>query len=694
LEIYFIELKTNEMSQDSQRYTITAALPYTNGPIHIGHLAGVYVPADIYARYLRLTGNDVAFMCGSDEHGVAIPMRAQKEGVSPKDIIDKYHGIIKKSFEDFGISFDNYSRTSAEIHHKTASDFFKKLYDDGEFIEETRDQLYDAEANQFLADRFVVGTCPKCGYEEAYGDQCENCGSSLSGTELINPKSKITGNSPTLKPTKHWFLPLDKYSDFLDEWIVKGHEKDWKPNVHGQVKSWVKEGLQPRAVTRDLDWGIPVPVEGAEGKVLYVWFDAPIGYISATKEWAAREGKDWEPYWKDKNTKLVHFIGKDNIVFHCIIFPSMLKAHGDYILPYNVPANEFLNLEGNKLSTSKNWAVWLHEYLEDFPGKEDVLRYALTANAPETKDNDFTWKDFQTRNNSELVAILGNFINRVVVLTHKYYDGVVPEYTGNYEELEKVKHFPNVIGSSVERFRFREASQELMNLARLGNQFLQANEPWKKIKEDPETVKGIMYVALQIASAIAVLSEPFLPFTSKKLKGILDLDTGLTWNDITTKDVLLPEGHTINKAELLFSKIDDKVNQAQLDKLEATRKANEAANKEIVPQKETATFDDFTKLDLRVGTIIEAEKVRKTKKLLKLVVDTGLDKRTIVSGIALSFTPEEVIGKKVTVLANLAPRVIAKVESQGMILMTETPEGKLVFVNPDEDGVRNGETIS
>jgi methionyl-tRNA synthetase len=682
------------MSQDSQRYTITAALPYTNGPIHIGHLAGVYVPADIYARYLRLTGNDVAFMCGSDEHGVAIPMRAQKEGVSPQDIIDKYHGIIKKSFEDFGISFDNYSRTSAQIHHKTASDFFKKLYDDGEFIEETREQLYDAEADQFLADRFVVGTCPKCGYEEAYGDQCENCGSSLSGTELINPKSKITGNSPTLRPTKHWYLPLNKYSEFLDEWIVKGHEKDWKANVHGQVKSWVNEGLQPRAVTRDLDWGIPVPVEGADGKVLYVWFDAPIGYISATKEWAAREGKDWEPYWKDENTKLVHFIGKDNIVFHCIIFPSMLKAHGDYILPYNVPANEFLNLEGNKLSTSKNWAVWLHEYLEDFPGKEDVLRYALTANAPETKDNDFTWKDFQTRNNSELVGILGNFINRVVVLTHKYYNGIVPEYTGNYEELEKIKHFPNIIGSSVERFRFREANQELMNLARLGNQFLQANEPWKKIKEDPETVKGIMYVALQIASAIAVLSEPFLPFTSKKLKGILDLDSDLTWNDVSTKDILLPEGHTINKAELLFAKIDDKVNQAQLDKLEATRKANEAANKEIVPQKETATFDDFTKLDLRVGTIIEAEKVRKTKKLLKLVVDTGLDKRTIVSGIALSFTPEEVIGKKVTVLANLAPRVIAKVESQGMILMTETPEGKLVFVNPDEDTVRNGETIN
>ncbi|PTX60088.1 methionyl-tRNA synthetase [Kordia periserrulae] len=682
------------MSQHPQRYTITAALPYTNGPIHIGHLAGVYVPADIYARYLRLTGNDVAFMCGSDEHGVAIPMRAKKEGVSPQDIIDKYHTIIKKSFEDFGISFDNYSRTSAEIHHKTASDFFKKLYEAGEFVEEVTEQLYDEEANQFLADRFVIGTCPKCNYEEAYGDQCENCGTSLSGTELINPKSAITGNTPTLKQTKHWFLPLDKYSDFLNEWIVEGHKNDWKPNVYGQVKSWIDDGLRPRAVTRDLDWGIPVPVEGAEGKVLYVWFDAPIGYISATKEWAAREGKDWEPYWKDENTKLVHFIGKDNIVFHCIIFPSMLKAHGDFILPDNVPANEFLNLEGNKLSTSKNWAVWLHEYLQDFPEKEDVLRYALTANAPETKDNDFTWKDFQTRNNSELVAILGNFINRVVVLTHKYYDGVVPEYTGNYEELEQVKHFPSVIGSSIERYRFREASQELMNLARLGNQFLQANEPWKKIKEDPETVKGIMYVALQIAAAIAVLSEPFLPFTAKKLKNILALEGNLSWNDISTKDILIPEGHTINKAELLFAKIDDKEIQAQLDKLEATKKANEAANKQPAPQKETATFEDFTKLDLRVGTIIEAEKVRKTKKLLKLLVDTGLDKRTIVSGIAESFSPEEIIGKKVTVLANLAPRMIAKVESQGMILMTESPDGKLVFVNPDEDDVMNGETIN
>jgi len=686
------------MSQHPQRYTITAALPYTNGPIHIGHLAGVYVPADIYARYLRLTGNDVAFMCGSDEHGFAIPMRALKEGVSPQDIIDKYHGIIKKSFEDFGISFDNYSRTSAEIHHKTASDFFRKLYDDGEFIEKVTDQLYDEEAKQFLADRFVVGTCPKCGYEEAYGDQCENCGSSLSATELINPKSKITGNSPSLRQTKHWYLPLNKYTDFLNEWIVKGHEKDWKANVHGQVKSWVHEGLQPRAVTRDLDWGISVPVEGAEGKVLYVWFDAPIGYISATKEWAAREGKDWKPYWKDENTKLVHFIGKDNIVFHCIIFPSMLKAHGDYILPDNVPANEFLNLEGNKLSTSKNWAVWLHEYLEDFPGKEDVLRYALTANAPETKDNDFTWKNYQARNNNELADVYGNFINRVLVLTKKYYDGIVPE-PNNYTEqdeatLAQLKAFPDIIASSIERYRFREASQELMNLARLGNQFLQNNEPWKKIKEDPERVKTVMFIAVQIAAGLSILSEPFIPFSSKTLKTFLNTGDTLTWNDVSSRSILIESGHKIEKGYILFPRIDDKEIQAQLDKLEATKKANEAANKEPEPQKETATFDDFTKLDLRVGTIIEAEKVRKTKKLLKLLVDTGLDKRTIVSGIAESFTPEEIIGKKVTVLTNLAPRVIAKVESQGMILMTESPDGKLVFVNPDEDGVMNGETIN
>ena len=695
--LLLFELKQNEMTQNPKRYTITAALPYTNGPIHIGHLAGVYVPADIYARYLRLTGNDVAFISGSDEHGAAIPIRAKKEGISPQDIIDKYHKIIKQSFQDFGISFDNYSRTSAKIHHETASEFFKKLYADGEFIEEVTEQLYDAEANQFLADRFVTGTCPKCGHEEAYGDQCENCGSALSGTELINPKSTITGNVPTLKQTKHWFLPLDKYSDFLNEWIVEGHKKDWKPNVLGQVKSWIDDGLRPRAVTRDLDWGIPVPVEDAEGKVLYVWFDAPIGYISATKEWAAREGKDWELYWKDKDTQLVHFIGKDNIVFHCIIFPSMLKAHGDYILPANVPANEFLNLEGNKLSTSKNWAVWLHEYLEDFPGKEDVLRYTLTANAPESKDNDFTWKDFQARNNNELVAILGNFINRVVVLTHKYYDGIIPEYTGEYEELAQVKHFPAIISSSIERYRFREASQELMNLARLGNQFLQANEPWKKIKEDPEAVKGIMYVALQIAAALAVLSEPFLPFTSTKLKGILNMSSSeaeIEWNDVSTKDVLIPAGHQINPGELLFAKIDDTEIQAQLDKLEATKKANEAANKVVTPQKDIATFEDFTKLDIRVGTIVEAEKMPKTKKLLVLKVDTGLDTRTIVSGIAESFKPEEVIGKKVTVLVNLAPRKLRGVESEGMILMTETPEGKLVFVNPDEENVKNGETIN
>ncbi len=686
----------------SKRYTITAALPYTNGPIHIGHLAGVYVPADIYARYQRLTGNDVAFVCGSDEHGVPITIKAKKEGVSPQDVVDKYHAIIKKSFEDFGITFDNYSRTSAQIHHETASEFFLELYKKGEFIEEVTEQLYDEEAKQFLADRFVIGTCPKCGNEEAYGDQCEKCGTSHNATDLINPKSAITGNAPTLKETKHWFLPLDKHEDFLKEWILKGHKKDWKPNVYGQVKSWIDDGLRPRAVTRDLDWGIPVPVEGGEGKVLYVWFDAPIGYISATKEWAEREGKDWEPYWKDENTKLVHFIGKDNIVFHCIIFPSMLKAEGSYILPDNVPANEFLNLEGNKLSTSKNWAVWLPEYLEDFPDKQDVLRYALTANAPETKDNDFTWKDFQARNNNELVAIFGNFINRVVVLTNKYYNGIVPEPSDysqvDEETLAAVKAYPDVIASSIERYRFREASQELMNLARLGNKYLADEEPWKVIKEDEARTKTIMFVALQIASALATISEPFLPFTSEKLKSILShsaLDTESSWEDISTKDVLLPAGHQIGKAELLFNKIEDKDIQAQLDKLEASKKANEAANKAAEPQKEEITFDDFTKLDLRVGTIIEAEKMPKAKKLLVLKVDTGIDTRTIVSGIAESFTAEEVIGKRVTVLVNLAPRKLRGVESEGMILMTESPEGKLVFVNPDANqDVANGLQIS
>lgn len=694
------------------RYTITAALPYTNGPIHIGHLAGVYVPADIYARYLRSTGKDVAFVCGSDEHGVAISMKAKKEGVSPKDIIDKYHSIIKKSFMDFGITFNNYSRTSAPVHHETASEFFINLYDKGDFIEETTAQLYDEEAQQFLADRFVIGTCPKCGNEEAYGDQCENCGSSLNATDLINPKSTISGSVPTTKETKHWFLPLDRYEEFLTNWILKGHKDDWKPNVYGQCKSWIDGGLEPRAVTRDLDWGIPVPVEGGEGKVLYVWFDAPIGYISSTKEWAAREGKDWEPYWKDQDTKLVHFIGKDNIVFHCIIFPSMLKAEGSYILPDNVPANEFLNLEGNKLSTSKNWAVWLHEYLVDFPDMQDSLRYTLTANAPETKDNDFTWKDFQARNNNELVAILGNFINRVVVLTNKYYEGKVPSATTlsgvDAETLEQLRNFPDSISNSIERYRFREAGQELMNLARLGNKYLADAEPWKVIKTDEDRVRTIMNVALQIAAGLAVLSEPFLPFTSTKLRNMLNIASitpnsltpnkegsqNLVWESVSSTEPLLAPGHQINDAELLFRKVEDSEIQSQLDKLEATKKENKKENKKLMPQKDTITFDDFSKLDIRVGTIIEAEKMAKTKKLLVLKVDTGLDVRTIVSGIAESFTPEEIIGKKVTVLVNLAPRALRGVDSEGMILMTENDNGKLVFVNPDEAGVGNGLTIN
>ncbi|MFT5102450.1 MAG: methionyl-tRNA synthetase [Candidatus Latescibacterota bacterium] len=691
------------MSQP-KRYTITAALPYTNGPVHIGHLAGVYVPADIYARFQRLQNRDVLFVCGSDEHGVPITLKAKKEGITPQQVVDKYHAIIKKSFEDFGITFDNYSRTSAQIHHETASEFFKKLYEDGKFIEEVTEQLYDAEANQFLADRFIVGTCPKCGNEESYGDQCENCGTSHNATDLINPKSAITGAVPSLKETRHWFLPLDQYEPWLKEWILDGHKKDWKANVYGQCKSWIDDGLRPRAVTRDLDWGIPVPIKGAEGKVLYVWFDAPIGYISATKEWATRENKDWEPYWKDEDTKLLHFIGKDNIVFHCIIFPSMLKAEGSYILPDNVPANEFLNLEGSKLSTSKNWAVWLHEYLEDFPNQQDVLRYALTATAPETKDNDFTWTDFQARNNNELVAIFGNFINRVVVLTNKYYEGVVPA-PGTFSEvdtatLNELLAYPAIIESSIERYRFREAQQELMNVARLGNKYLADEEPWKTIKTDEERTQTVMYVALQIATALAVLSEPFLPFTSKKLKSMLchsELDSELKWTDVASKTELLPSGHTIGKGELLFSKVEDGQIQAQLDKLEASKKANQAANATVEPQKDMIQFDDFTKLDMRVGTIIEAEKMPKAKKLLVLKVDTGIDVRTIVSGIAESFTAEEVVGKKVTVLVNLAPRALRGVESEGMILMTENAEGKLVFLNPDEadsGGVGNGATIN
>ncbi|MFL0089043.1 methionine--tRNA ligase [Tenacibaculum maritimum] len=680
-----------------KRYTITAALPYTNGPVHIGHLAGVYVPADIYARYLRLKGEDVVFVCGSDEHGVPITIKAKKEGVTPQEIVDKYNEIIKNSFVDFGITFDNYSRTSAKIHHDTAADFFTKLYNDGEFVEEVTAQLYDEEANQYLADRFVIGTCPKCGNEESYGDQCEKCGTSHNATDLINPKSAITGNVPTLKETKHWFLPLDKHEAFLKEWILEGHKNDWKPNVLGQVKSWIDDGLRPRAVTRDLNWGIPVPVAGADGKVLYVWFDAPIGYISATKEWAEKTGKNWEPYWKDKNTKLIHFIGKDNIVFHCIIFPAMLKAHGNYILPENVPANEFLNLEGNKLSTSKNWAVWLHEYLQDFPNQQDVLRYTLTANAPETKDNDFTWNDFQAKNNNELVAIFGNFINRVVVLTNKYYSGIVPQ-PNEFSEVDEdtlaaLKEYPNIIGKSIERYRFREASQELMNLARLGNKYLADEEPWKVIKQNEERVQTIMYVALQIAAGLSILCEPFLPFTARKLKAILHIDADLSWGEIASKEVLLPAAHPINKAALLFAKIEDQEITAQLEKLQATKQANEAENKVIEPQKETIDFEDFTKLDMRVGTILEATKVPKTKKLLQLKVDVGIDVRTIVSGIAETFKPEDIIGQQVTVLCNLAPRKLRGIESQGMILMTDTPDGKLAFVEPAQP-VKNGEAIA
>ena len=686
----------------SKRYTITAALPYTNGPIHIGHLAGVYVPADIFARYQRLKNNEVAFICGSDEHGVAISIKAKKEHTTPQAIIDKYHAIIKQSFADFGISFDNYSRTSLPIHYQTASDFFRKLYEQGDFIEEISEQLYDEEAHQFLADRFVIGTCPKCGNPEAYGDQCERCGSSLNATDLIDPKSSITGSKPTLKATKHWFLPLNRYQEFLEKWILEGHKNDWKPNVYGQVKSWLDDELKPRAVTRDLDWGIPVPVEGAEGKVLYVWFDAPIGYISSTKEWAEREGKDWRPFWQDKDTELVHFIGKDNIVFHCIIFPAMLKAEGSYILPTNVPANEFLNLEGNKLSTSKNWAVWLHEYLQDFPNQQDVLRYALTANAPETKDNDFTWKDFQARNNNELVAIFGNFINRVAVLTQKYYEGEVPAAgvlnATDSETLQQLSELTQKIEQSLERYRFREAQQELMNIARLGNKYLADEEPWKLIKTDAERVKTVMYVALQVATALAITSEPFLPFTSEKLKNILQLST-TAWEQVKQNPTaLLPTGHKIGVATLLFEKIEDAAIAKQLERLEKTKQSNRqeaqaAAEVTVAPQKELISYDDFAKMDIRIGTILSAEKMPKADKLLILKVDTGIDQRTIVSGIAQSFNPEEIIGKRVTVLANLAPRKLRGVESQGMILMVENAEGKYRFIAPDGEEIANGAEV-
>ena len=679
------------MSQEAKRYTITAALPYTNGPVHIGHLAGVYIPSDIYARFLRSNEKDVIFVCGSDEHGVPITISAKKEGVTPQQVVDKYHKIIGDSFKELGISFDIYHRTSDAVHHETASEFFKHLHQEGLFVEKTSAQYYDEKENEFLADRYITGTCPHCNHEEAYGDQCEKCGTSLSATDLINPKSALSGNKPVLKETKHWFLPLDKYEAWLKEWILEGHKSDWKSNVYGQCKSWLDQGLQPRAVTRDLDWGIPVPAEGGEGKVLYVWFDAPIGYISATKQWAKDHQKDWEPYWKSDDTKLVHFIGKDNIVFHCVIFPSMLKAHGDYILPENVPANEFLNLEGDKISTSKNWAVWLHEYLEDFPDMQDVIRYVLCATAPETKDNDFTWKDFQTRNNSELVGIYGNFINRVVVLTNKYYEGVVPERgqltDADKEVLTELKAFPAKIAKSIETYRFREALTEMMNLARLGNKYLADEEPWKLVKTDATRTQTVMNIALQIAANLSIVSEPFLPFTAEKLKKMLGLDVSL-WEKAGADD-LMQAGAQIEKAALLFRKIEDAEIEAQWAKLEATKLANQT----VEAQKPNVSFDDFTAMDIRVGTITAAEKVKKTKKLLKLTIDTGIDIRTVVSGIAAYYAPEAIVGEQVSVLVNLAPRTIKGIESQGMVLMAEDKDGTLRFVKPSES-TSNGSGIA
>ena len=688
----------NEAPIMPKRYTITAALPYTNGPIHIGHLAGVYIPADIYTRYLRGQGKDVAFICGSDEHGVAISLKAKKEGKTPQEIIDTYDQIIRDSFQKFGITFDNYSRTSRKIHHETAQEFFKQLYEKKIFEEINSDQLYDPEAQQFLADRFVLGTCPICQNAEAYGDQCESCGSSLSATELINPKSTISGAKPELKKTKHWYLPLNKYESFISDWILKGHKKDWKPNVYGQVKSWIDTGLRPRAVTRDLDWGIPVPLKGELGKVLYVWFDAPIGYISSTKEWADQKGIDWEPYWKDKDTQLVHFIGKDNIVFHCIIFPIMLHASGKYILPENVPANEFLNLEGQKISTSKNWAVWLHEYLEEFPEHQDVLRYVLTANAPETKDNDFTWDEFQARNNNELVAIYGNFINRVVVLTHKYYAGEVPKASELFEidvdVLSEMRRLPKKIGTSIELYRFREASQLLMQLARIGNKYLADSEPWKLIKSNPERVKTIMNTALQIATGLSVLSEPILPFTASKLKNMLNLNvTHLKWKDVSTNTILISSGHLIKPAKLLFQKVEDEQMEFQRSKLKASSLTNKTETVTILPLKPKTSFENFAALDLKVAIIVAAKKVSKTKKLMEITVSIGSEERTVVSGIALDFNAEELIGKKVTLLTNLQPRTLKGIESNGMILLGENNEGHFVFVSPEAEDTKTGLSI-
>ena len=679
------------MAKEFKRYLVTSALPYANGPVHIGHLAGVYIPSDIYTRYLRLKGCDVISVCGSDEHGVPITIKARKEGVSPQQIVDRYHELIKRSFEGLGMSFDIYSRTSSPVHAATASAFFRKLYDEGKFIEKSSMQYYDTEAQTFLADRYIVGTCPRCGYERAYGDQCEKCGSTLSPDELVNPHSAVSGSVPEKRETKHWYLPLDQYEEFLRKWILEGH-KEWKTNVYGQCKSWLDGGLQPRAVSRDLDWGIPVPVEGAEGKVLYVWFDAPIGYISATKELTP----DWEKYWKSEDTKMVHFIGKDNIVFHCIVFPSMLKAHGGYILPENVPANEFLNLEGEKISTSRNWAVWLHEYLEEFPGKEDVLRYVLCANAPETKDNDFTWKDFQARNNNELVAVLGNFVNRALVLTQKYFDGMVPacgELT-DYDRatIAEVGAVKASLEANIENYRFREALKDAMNVSRIGNKYLADTEPWKVIKSDPERVKTILNIALQITANTAVAIEPFMPFSAAKILRMLNVGK-FAWERLGAMD-LVEAGHRIGKPELLFEKIEDDVIQRQLDKLAATKAANMAAEaaQHVEAQKDTIQFDDFQKMDIRVSTILAAEKVAKTRKLLRLTVDTGIDQRVIVSGIAEHFTPEELVGKQVLVLVNLAPRDLKGITSSGMILMAEDASGKLRLLQPSE-ATNNGAIV-
>ena len=679
------------MSFLPKRYTVTAALPYANGPVHIGHLAGVYLPADIYVRYLRSVGRDVKFICGSDEHGVPITIRAQKEGVTPQQVVDKYHVLIRDSFKDFNVSFDVYSRTSSATHAEVSSGFFTKLNDAGQFIEQTTQQYFDEKAQQFLADRYIVGTCPNCGNENAYGDQCERCGTSLSPTELINPRSMLSGAQPILRDTKHWFLPLDQYEPWLREWIIEGHKNDWKTNVYGQCKSWIDQGLHPRAVTRDLDWGVPVPVLGAEGKVLYVWFDAPIGYISATKEAFPDE---WELYWKDKDSKLVHFIGKDNIVFHCIIFPVMLKAHGEFILPDNVPANEFLNLEGDKISTSRNWAVWLHEYLADFPGQADVLRYVLCANAPETKDNDFTWKDFQARNNNELVATLGNFVNRATVLTHKFFGGKVPalgELTAIDEDaFVQLAEFPAKIGELIENYRFRDALAEVLNLARLGNKYLAETQPWHLIKTDAARTGTVLNVSLQIAAALAPLLEPFLPESAQKLADQLNIALG-NWISAGRSDTLAV-GHQLQEAALLFAKIEDAVVETQVQKLLNTKKENQLASTPVAPAKDDVSFDDFGQMDLRIGTIVAAEKVAKTKKLLKLTVDLGLEERTIVSGIAEYFIPEALIGQQVQILLNLAPREIKGITSQGMLLMAENADGTLALMQPSVP-VRNGSGV-